>query len=148
MRLPVFLAVFLALFLGLSVSMAAAPATPPQPIERQQINEWEAEIGYVAITRVRDTLYLSGIACSGADMKAAVTQCYRTAEKLLAKYGASSERIVKETVYTTDIDALKKCIPDRKTFFKDGKYPAATWVDVRRLFEPAHLLEVDLIVQL
>jgi 2-iminobutanoate/2-iminopropanoate deaminase len=143
MRFSVFMAL-----LSCSVATAAEAATPSQPIERQQINEWEAEIGYVAITRVGDTLYLSGIACSGADMKTAVGQCYRTAEKLLAKYGASTERIVKETVYTTDIEALKKCIPDRKTFFKDGKYPAATWVEVRRLFEPRHLLEVDLIVQL
>ena len=139
---------FMALLLSCSASTAAEPATPSRPIERQQINEWEAEIGYVAITRVGDTLYLSGIACSGADMKAAVSQCYRTAEKLLQKYGASTERIVKETVYTTDIEALKKCIPDRKTFFKDSKYPAATWVEVRRLFDPAHLLEVDLIAQL
>jgi 2-iminobutanoate/2-iminopropanoate deaminase len=143
MRFSVFMAL-----LSCSVATAAETATPSRPIERQQINEWEAEIGYVAITRVGDTLYLSGIACSGADMKAAVNQCYRTAEKLLARFGASSERIVKETVYTTDIEALKRCIPDRKTFFKDGKYPAATWVEVRRLFEPAHLLEVDLIVQL
>jgi 2-iminobutanoate/2-iminopropanoate deaminase len=131
-----------------AASTGAEPPVQPAPIQRQQMNDWEAEIGYVAITRVGDTLYLSGIACSGADMKAAVSQCYRTAEKLLAKYGASTERIVKETVYTTDIEALKKCIPDRKTFFKDSKYPAATWVEVRRLFEPAHLLEVDLIAQL
>lgn len=140
--------VFLALLLSFSASTAAEAATASQPVERQQINEWEAEIGYVAITRVGDTVYLSGIACSGADMKAAVNECYRAAGKLLAKLGASTERIVKETVYTTDIEALKKCIPDRKTFFKDGKYPAATWVEVRRLFEPRHLLEVDLIVQL
>jgi 2-iminobutanoate/2-iminopropanoate deaminase len=139
----------LVLLLSLSaVSMGAETPAQSAPIQRQQINDWESEIGYVAITRVGDTLYLSGIACSGADMKTAVGQCYRTAEKLLAKYGASTERIVKETVYTTDIEALKKCIPDRKTFFKDGKYPAATWVEVRRLFEPRHLLEVDLIVQL
>ena len=119
-----------------------------EPIQRQQINAWEPEIGYVAATRVRDTLYLSGIACSGTDMASAVDTCYRNVEAILGKFGVGTDRIVKETIYTTDISALKRCIPDRKTFFKDGKYPAATWVEVRRLFETTQLLEVDLIVQL
>lgn len=136
------------LLLVLLSSLTATSLGAGKPVQRQHINEWEADIGYVAVTQVGDTLYLSGLACSGADMKAAVNSCYRNAEKLLQKYGATTERIVKETIYTVDIEALKKCIPDRKTFFKDGRYPAATWVEVRRLFEPAHLLEVDLIVQL
>ncbi|HEY5810441.1 MAG TPA: RidA family protein [Povalibacter sp.] len=133
-----------ALLLCIAVPAIAAET----PIGRQQLNDWEPEIGYVAITRVDNTLYLSGIACSGDGMQAAVTSCYQRIATILGKYSVGTDRIVKENVYTTDIEALKKSIPDRKTFFKEARYPAATWVEVRRLFDPSHLLEVEVIVQL
>lgn len=131
------------------LSCIALPSLAAEsPIQRQQLNEWESEIGYVAIIRVGSTLYLSGIACSGESMQAAVTSCYQRVAGILQQYSVGTDRIVKENVFTTDIEALKKAIPDRKAFFKDARYPAATWVEVRRLFDPSHLLEVEVIVQL
>ena len=37
---------------------------------------------------------------------------------------------------------------ERKTFFADARYPAATWVQVARLYGPKHLLEVEWTVRL
>ena len=56
--------------------------------------------------------------------------------------------IVKEVLYTTDMDAMKKAIPTRKAFFKNGVYPAATWVEISRLFMAEAVLEVDVTVKL
>ena len=118
------------------------------PIERHYGGPWQKEIGYAGVAQVGNTLYVSGVACSGENMQAAVAQCYQTIEKLLSEYKATADNIIKENVYTVDIEALKKCIPDRKTFYKNANYPAATWVQVSRLFDPKHLLEIEVTVQL
>ncbi len=134
------------LLLGL-LSAAPAMAAHP-PLERHALGSWEADIGYAGVVRDGDTLHISGIACEGADMQAAVQACYRELAGILQRFGADSSQVVKETLYTTDMDALIAAIPERKTFFADARYPAATWVQVARLYGPQHLLEVEWTVRL
>lgn len=117
-------------------------------LQRHQLGTWEDDIGYSGVVQVNNQLYISGIACEGTTMAVAVKACYDTILPLLKKFSVTTEQIIKETIYTTDIDALIKAIPDRKAFFTKGHYPAATWVQVSRLYDPKHLLEVELIVQL
>lgn len=117
-------------------------------IQRYQLGSWEKDIGYAGVTQVGKTLYISGVACEGANMEAAVESCYKNITEILNKFKVGTDHIVKENIYTTDIDALIKAIPNRKTFFTNEKYPAATWVQVTRLYNPAHLLEIELIVEL
>lgn len=117
------------------------------PVKRHELGGWERDIGYTGVVEVNDKLYVSGITCSGKNMEEAVTACYNNIQGLLKKFNLGTDNIIKETLFTIDIDALKKAIPARKTFFKSGNYPAATWVQVSRLYDPAHLLEVELIVQ-
>lgn len=117
-------------------------------IQRHQLGSWEKDIGYSGITQVGKTLYISGVACDGANMEAAVTSCYKNLTDILDKFHVGTDHIVKENIYTIDIDALIKAIPNRKTFFTNEKYPAATWVQVNRLYNPAHLLEIELVVVL
>jgi len=118
------------------------------PLERHSLGSWEADIGFSGVVRDGDTLHVSGIACAGADMQAAVQTCYRQLNDILQRFDVDSSHVVKETIYTTDMEALIKAIPARKTFFADAKYPAATWVQVSRLFDRAHLLEVEWTVRL
>ncbi len=116
-------------------------------IKRHELGGWERDIGYSGVVEINDKLYISGVTCSGKDMEEAVKACYTTVHGILKKFNLGTNHIIKETLFTTDIEALKKAIPARKTFFNSGKYPAATWVQVSRLYDPAHLLEVELIVQ-
>lgn len=118
------------------------------PLERHSLGSWEADIGYAGVVRDGDTLHVSGVACDGADMQVAVQACYRELTGILQRFGADSSQVVKETLYTTDMDALIAAIPERKTFFADARYPAATWVQVARLYGPTHLLEVEWTVRL
>ena len=55
--------------------------------------------------------------------------------------------MVKENLYTTDIEAVKKYNDARKVFYK-GDFPAATWVQIARLFMYDARLEVELIAHL
>lgn len=122
-------------------------ASDNNTIKRHELGNWERDIGYTGITEINNQLYISGVACAGKTMEDAVKSCYTNIQDILKKFNLGSEQIIKETIYTTDIDALIKVIPARKSFFKPGQYPAATWVQVSRLYDPEHLLEVELIVQ-
>lgn len=136
------LLVYLLLFASLTTVAAEAV-----DIKRHQSGEWEKDIGYSGAVEVNNQLFISGIACPGKTMEDAVKRCYTNVHELLKKFNVTSDQIIKETVYTTDIDALIKAIPTRKRFFNEGKYPAATWVQISRLYNPDDLLEVELIVQ-
>lgn len=132
----------------LGLLSAPALAADAVPLERHSLGSWEADIGYAGVVRDGDTLHVSGIACEGVDMQAAVRACYRELTGILRRFGADSSQVVKETLYTTDMDALIAAIPERKTFFADARYPAATWVQVARLYGREHLLEVEWTVRL
>ncbi len=118
------------------------------PLERHQLGSWEADIGYAGVVRDGDILHVSGVPCRGPDMQAAVRACYGRLTKILQQFDADSSQVVKETAYTTDMDALIQAIPERKAFFADGRYPAASWVQVGRLFNPEDMLEVEWTVRL
>lgn len=137
------------LLLTLSLTcFVSAVAADENKIQRHQLGAWENDIGYSGVVQVVNQLYISGIACEGTTMELAVKACYENIQSILKKFSVTGDQIIKETIYTTDIDALIKAIPTRKSFFNKGLYPAATWVQVSRLYDPKHLLEVELIVQL
>lgn len=133
--------------LGLSFGLPTI-AADENKIHRHQLGTWEDDIGYRGVVQAGTQLYISGIACAGDTMAIAVKACYENIQSILKRFSVTSDQIIQETIYTTDIDALIKAIPTRKSFFNKGLYPAATWVQVSRLYDPEHLLEVELIVQL
>ncbi len=137
----------LLLLLSGVVFVGSAQAAEP-PLERHSLGSWEADIGYSGVVRDGNTLHISGVPCRGKDMQEAVQQCYGKLNEILKRFDADSSQVVKETVFTTDMDALIKAIPDRKTFFADATYPAATWVQIERLFNAQDMLEVEWTVRL
>jgi 2-iminobutanoate/2-iminopropanoate deaminase len=114
-------------------------------VERSHYNSWEADIGYTQVVRSDNTLYLSGITSSSETFDGQLEEIYTTIMAILADYRVDSTAVVKETIYTRDIEALKKAIPLRKQFYPNGQYPSSTWVQVERLFMPDHLIEVEVI---
>lgn len=102
--------------------------------------------GYAQIVKVDNVLYISGIV--GRELTPdGISKLYRELEKTLSKFGAGFQHVVKENLYTTDIEAVKALNPVRKTFYK-GDYPAATWVQISRLFSSDAKIEVELIAHL
>jgi 2-iminobutanoate/2-iminopropanoate deaminase len=102
--------------------------------------------GYVQVLKVDNILYISG-AVSTDVTPDGITQVYRALERSLKSFGASFQNVVKENLYTTDIEAMKKYNNSRKAFYK-GDFPAATWIQVARLYMAEAKLEVELIAHL
>ena len=103
----------------------------------------EKDIGYAQAVRVSDTLYVSGSVGAG-EMSAAIHQAYDELKKTLSAHGLDFSNVVKENVYTTNIDEFISNKSIRKEYY--GKHtPAATWVEVRRLYSPDHVVEVELV---
>jgi enamine deaminase RidA (YjgF/YER057c/UK114 family) len=127
----------LLLLLCLSSSLLAAERS------ELRLGPWEDDIGYRQAVRVGNTVYISG-SVGAAPMQDGIKQAYESLAKSLRHFGLGFEHVVKETVYTTDLDALKACKELRKPYYKTT-YPAATWVQVSRLFEPNYVIEIEVV---
>ena len=106
-------------------------------------DEQSESAGYAQVVKVGNTIYVSGVPTSNLSPEG-ISRLYDTLEQSLKAFGATPKDVVKETLYTTDIETMKKYNDVRKEFYK-GDYPAASWVQISRLYEPDAKLEVDLI---
>lgn len=102
--------------------------------------------GYVQVVKVDNVLYISGAVARDVTPEG-ITEVYRALERSLKNFGATFENVVKENLYTTDMEAMKKYNDARKAFYK-GDFPAATWMQVARLYMHNARLEVELIAHL
>lgn len=106
----------------------------------------DTSAGYVQTLKVDNVLYISGAVAREVTPEG-ITRVYQALEKSLKAFGASFQNVVKENLYTTDMEAMKKYNDARKAFYK-GDFPAATWVQIARLFMHDARLEVELIAHL
>lgn len=102
--------------------------------------------GYAQVVKTGNTLYISGIPTSDTSAKG-IEALYQGLEKSLQAYGAGFEHVVKENLFTTDIERMQRHNATRKQFYKND-FPAATWVQISRLYEKTAWVEVDLIAVL
>jgi enamine deaminase RidA (YjgF/YER057c/UK114 family) len=79
------------------------------------------------------------------DMRAQVAQCFANLTDILAKAGTSFDKVVKFTIYTTDIDRFNRDTRDIRFPYFSAR-PAATLVEVSRLVDPRMLVEIEAIV--
>ncbi len=106
----------------------------------------DTSAGYVQVVKVDNVLYISGAVAREVTPEG-ITRVYQALEKSLKAFGATFQNVVKENLYTTDMEAMKKYNDARKVFYK-GDFPAATWMGVARLFMHDARLEVELIAHL
>jgi len=111
-------------------------------------NAWQQDTsaGYVQVVKVENVLYISGAVAIDVTPEG-ITRVYQALERSLKSFGATFQNVVKENLYTTDMEAMKKYNSARKVFYK-GDFPAATWMGVSRLFMADAKLEVELIAHL
>ncbi len=102
--------------------------------------------GYAQVVKVDNVLYISGTVTTELSPQA-VERVYKALGASLKRYGATFQNVVKENLYTTDIEAMKKCNDSRKKYYNND-FPAATWVQVSRLYMEDAKLEVELIAHL
>lgn len=120
------------------------------------LNPYEKDFGYSQAVLVDKTLYISGsvaadengrLAAPG-DMAGQMRAAYSNIRRTLAAHGADFEEVVKETIYTTDMDALLKAADLRFEYYDKERLPTTSWVQVQRLVNPGFLVQIDVIAEL
>lgn len=125
--------------------LAGCAQTASTKITRYTMNPWEKDIGYAEVVQAGNTYYISGVVCEGPSYQKAVPECYQELQTILDKLQLTSKNIVKENVYTRDIEQFKAQIELRKKFYGNSDYPAATWIQTDRFYLPGHEIEIELI---
>lgn len=102
--------------------------------------------------QVGDLLFLSGQASIGddgsivgvADFDAQLEQTFANIAKVLAAGGSDLSKVVKVTIYLTDMANFPKIVAARQRWFTPP-YPADTTLEVRSLALPELMVEIDVI---
>ena len=130
-----------------AVKKAASAGPGETALSAYHAGPWEEKIGYSQAVRAGHTIYISGTVGADEkgfpkDLEAQMRLAYAAIEKTLEQYGANVSDVAMERIYTTDMDALIKLQEVRKGVY--GKWlPAATWVEVRRLYVPEAMIEIE-----
>ena len=129
---------------------SAAPARTA--FDSYHAGPWEQDIGYSQGVRAGHVLYVSGTVGADAkgqppDLDSQMKKAYEGIQKTLAHYHTDFSHVVMERIYTTDIEALIRSQATRKQFY-GSSLPAATWVEVRRLYGAADKIEIEVQVAL
>jgi enamine deaminase RidA (YjgF/YER057c/UK114 family) len=106
----------------------------------------DTSAGYAQAVKVGNTIYISGTVARDVNPEG-IKRVYDNLQRTLQSYGATFQNVVKENLYTTDIEAMKQYNYVRKQYY-NGDFPAATWVQISRLFMADAKLEIELIAVL
>jgi 2-iminobutanoate/2-iminopropanoate deaminase len=106
----------------------------------------EDKIGYAQAVKIGNTIYVSG-AVGWGNMADALKLVYDELDKTLKHYNATFSNVVKENLYSTELDSVIKFKDVRLQYYKND-FPAATWVEVKRLYNPGLVVEVEVIAVL
>jgi 2-iminobutanoate/2-iminopropanoate deaminase len=133
------------------------PEPPPARVKQVfHLNPYEKDFGYSQAVLIDKTLYISGsvaadesgrLVASG-DMAGQMRTAYANIRRTLAAHGAGFDEVVKETIYTTDMDALLKASDLRFEYYDKERLPTTSWVQVQRLVDPGFLVEIEVVAEL
>jgi reactive intermediate/imine deaminase len=101
--------------------------------------------------RFGDLLFISGQAGAGADgriveggFRAQGEQAFRNLRRALEAGGATLADVVKVTIFVTDMRYFQDVVELRRTFFAPP-YPADTIAEIKALYDPKAMIEIEAI---
>lgn len=119
------------------ISMAPDPLAPYAIAPGWQVGNLLFLSGQAAIS---ETGELVGV----GDFAAQLAQVMANIDRVLAAGGSDRSRIVKVTIYLTDMAMFPAIVEARRTYFTPP-YPADTIVEVKSLALPELMVEIDVI---
>ena len=113
------------------------------------------QANYSHVTRVGDTLYISGQLPLDPDGKlvgsgnpeAQAEQCYRNIQRIVESFGGSLDHVVKITQFVTDI-AVRPLVARPRDRLLGTPGPASTLVAITALAVPEAVIEIEAIAVL
>jgi 2-iminobutanoate/2-iminopropanoate deaminase len=142
--------------LGL-VSCERESEQPPMRVKQVfHLNGYEKDFGYSQAVLVDKTLYVSGSVAVDAegrlvapgDMAGQLRAAYTNIRNTLAAHRAEFDEVVRETIYTTDMEALLKASDVRFEYYDKERLPTVSWVQVQRLVDKGFLVEIEVVAEL
>ncbi|MEO8385164.1 MAG: RidA family protein [Betaproteobacteria bacterium] len=111
---------------------------------------WEAVVGYSRAVRIRNHVWVAGTTATDehgsvvgvGDAAAQMRYALQKIGRALEEAGASFVDVVRTRTFVTDISQWEAVGRVHGEFF-DAIRPAATMVEVSRLIDPAHLVEIE-----
>lgn len=125
-------------------SVFASGPVRSQDVEKKAFHlapKLEGDLGFSRAVRVGNVLYISG-SVGGGEMPDAIRQAYDRIGKTLEAHGLTFQNVVKETLFTTDLESFQKHREVRKSYY-GSDFPASSWVQVSRLNSPQLVIEVE-----
>ncbi|AYJ84968.1 RidA family protein (plasmid) [Sphingomonas paeninsulae] len=113
----------------------------------------EKDFSFSQAVRAGNLLFVSGCVSwdenanpvAVGDMAAQMDNVYKDLGRTLAAYNLTFNNVVKETMYTRDMDAMVGTASVRAGYYADCAPPASTWIEISRLVHPDLLLEVEIV---
>lgn len=111
---------------------------------------WEGPVGYCRVLRAGDRVFVTGTAPvsedgsvhAPGDAYEQARRCMEIIGSSLAELGVGLERVVRTRMFVTDIDRWRDFGRAHGEVF--GSHPpTTTMVEVRRLIDPAMLIEIE-----
>lgn len=101
--------------------------------------------------KVGNMLYVSGQAGAGDDGKIVEggfrsqgEQAFSNLRRALEAGGSSLDKVVKVTIFVTDMGHFQDVVELRRKFFT-APYPADTIAEIKALYDPAAMVEIEAI---
>ena len=124
-------------------SDAEVIAIDPDPLAPYAISPgWKA--GGLLFLSGQAAIDESGAIVGAGDFEAQLAQTFANIDRVLAAGGSSRDRIVKVTIYLTDMANFPAMVEARKRYFAEP-WPADTIVEVQALALPELMVEIDVI---
>ncbi|MEM6302862.1 MAG: RidA family protein [Pseudomonadota bacterium] len=105
--------------------------TTPDPFETYLISQ-AFSVGDLVITSGQAAITLDGELVGAGDFDAQAEQVFRNLSAVLEAAGSSLDKVIKVTIYLTDMANFPKIVALRERFFS-VPYPADTIVEVQAL---------------